>query len=520
MSEVIGVVLASEFPDKVYIVCNKNSQILLGDILRVEDRLTGKRYLVRVTSAKQPGEEDLAKIARRMLRDKNAENLASLAPPEVVYIASLLCTFREDGKPYIPKDLPSLLSRVYLPDREDLAFIEKLKEREYDREIGVIRVRSSYKLRVAIKGEDIPRHLGVYAITGKGKTNFVKVLLYALATAPRGKYSALVFDAHDEYYKNVQAGLLGLQELGIETIKYYDLHAENSPKIPLSDLRPSDLDVVFRGLPEAQYEAAVLLYYKYRSFWIRRLLELEQGELKSFCKEELEDLVRVNTLSALIRKVKLLASRPAFSVKEEGNLVAEVLDEIDRGCICIVNTRNLDEIEERAVLSILTGRLVNARKDLLDKNPEELLNKPIVLVVLEEALSVLGAKVLKKGSNIFADLTREGRKYRIGLLVVAQLPQRLDPDVAGNINTNVIMGLAQERSRRAVVENAMDDLDSLLGEIRMLDVGEAIVSYPNKSEVPFPLPVKIHHFNELVREFKAKNVKTIKVGAVDKALME
>ena len=48
----------------------------------------------------------------------------------------------------------------------------------------------------------------------------------------------------------------------------------------------------------------------------------------------------------------------------------------------------------------------------------------------------------------------------------------------------------------------MDDMDPLIDEMKMLDVGEAIISFPHKGEVPFPLPVKIHHFNELVEKHR------------------
>jgi DNA helicase HerA-like ATPase len=184
-----------------------------------------------------------------------------------------------------------------------------------------------------------------------------------------------------------------------------------------------------------------------------------------------------------------------------------------------VNTRNLTDVEERAVISILTSKLLEERKALLDKDPEKLFQKPAILIVLEEALSVLSERVLRRGSNIFVELVREGRKYKVGLLCVVQIPHRLDPDVAGNINTNVILGLAQNRGRRAVADNSMDDMDPLIDEMKMLDIGEAIISYPHKGEVPFPLPVKIYHFNELVKQHRARRVSEPK-PELDEAFME
>lgn len=120
--------------------------------------------------------------------------------------------------------------------------------------------------------------------------------------------------------------------------------------------------------------------------------------------------------------------------------------------------------------------------------------KPIVLVALEEALSVLSQSILKKGDNVFAHIVREGRKFRVDLLPVVQIPRRLDEDVASQINTNIILGTAQQADRAFIAESAQQDLATLLNEIKMLDIGEALLSFP--AEMQFPLPVKIFHFNE------------------------
>ena len=327
-------------------------------------------------------------------------------------------------------------------------------------------------------------------------------LLHQIAQDPEGRYGALVYDAHDEYYKTVQSGLVGLNELNMDNIHYYDLHEETSPKITLTSISASDIISVFPELSSAQIDACILMNDLLGNEWLIELINLEYDKIKYFCDETLQGLVKDITVKALLRKIRILASKPYFVEHAGLDLITEVKQKLDRGEICIINTRNLTDLEERAVLTIVTSKILGERKRLLDENPEMLLQKPVTLIVLEEALSVLSEKVLRRGTNIFVDLVREGRKYKIGLLCVVQIPHRLDPDVAGNINTNVILGLAQNRGRRAVADNAMDDMDPLIDEMKMLDVGEAIISFPHKGEVPFPLPVKIHHFNDLVEQHR------------------
>jgi hypothetical protein len=64
----------------------------------------------------------------------------------------------------------------------------------------------------------------------------------------------------------------------------------------------------------------------------------------------------------------------------------------------------------------------------------------------------------------------------------------------------------------------MDDLSPLINEMKMLDVGEAIISYPHKGEVPFPLPVNIFYYNDLVKEYK-KSSKTSSSKKTHEGLM-
>jgi len=265
------------------------------------------------------------------------------------------------------------------------------------------------------------------------------------------------------------------------------------------------------AMSSAQDEAIQILYNHFREQWINKLLQTDLSQIQGLA-EEIGS--KPATLKVLKRRAHLLFKQVIFDNLGTHDLIRELLDLLDKGNICIVNTRNLTSTEERALLSILPQKLLSERKRLLDKaNGARLLaEKPVLLVVLEEALSVLSSSVLSRGKNIFAELTREGRKYRIGLLPVVQIPHRLDPDVASNINTNVILGLAQSRSRQSIADNAMDDMDPLIDEMKMLDIGESLISFPHKGEVPFPLPVTITYFNDLLDSTRKKITKKVRVN--------
>ncbi len=502
----VGRVAQAQYPESIYIVKTPESKILLGDILKVKDRKSNLEYLVRVYNAYHGVTSISEKLAAQALKFPKILGTMKIEDFYDVYVASPLCTLIVDGrgrkKASAVKTLPSQFSEVFLPDPEDFTFLEELEG--FDLPVGTLRVRTSggNPIEVKLKGAYLPRHVEVAAITGKGKTNCVQVLLLSMLRSGEGTYSALVFDAHNEYYYGSSGKVKGLrvvENFFPNRIHYYDFLERRTPKISPRKLTPEDIESILE-LTLTQYEACYTFSHLYGDDWIFRVIDLAEKLRKvenSGEKRKLPAGIQTSTLMALNRKLRLLLRTRVlykFSEAPEHDLISDVLEKLDRGAILIINTKNISDFEEALVMNVLARKLLQARSSL---SSSELQRKPIVLIVLEEALSVLSREALKKGVNIFARIVREGRKFNIGLLSVVQRPRSLDPDIASQINTYIILGTAQKSDRTALVEGAQQDLDVLINEMKMLDVGEALIAFP--SEVPFPIPVKIHYFNDYVK---------------------
>ena len=63
----------------------------------------------------------------------------------------------------------------------------------------------------------------------------------------------------------------------------------------------------------------------------------------------------------------------------------------------------------------------------------------VISIILEEAPRVLGKEVLEKGPNIFSTIAREGRKFRVGLIAITQLPSLIPREILANMNTKIIL---------------------------------------------------------------------------------
>lgn len=121
---------------------------------------------------------------------------------------------------------------------------------------------------------------------------------------------------------------------------------------------------------------------------------------------------------------------------------------------------------------------------------------PYVNVVVEEAPSVLNPARMKFGS-VFRDISRQGRKFGIGLTVVSQQVSEIDGGVLSQVNTELVMALGNEGERREAVRNASADLSGFERELQVMGKGQVIVSASYKDVA---LPVQVPEFDQLVAD--------------------
>jgi DNA helicase HerA-like ATPase len=127
------------------------------------------------------------------------------------------------------------------------------------------------------------------------------------------------------------------------------------------------------------------------------------------------------------------------------------------------------------------------RPDGTLRNVNEL---PAVNIIIEEAPSILNPARMKFGS-VFRDISRQGRKFGIGLTVVSQQVTEIDTGILSQINTEITMALGNEEERHAAVQTASNDIFSFKRELQVMGVGQAILSASYKN---VPLPVQIPEF--------------------------
>jgi hypothetical protein len=146
-------------------------------------------------------------------------------------------------------------------------------------------------------------------------------------------------------------------------------------------------------------------------------------------------------------------------------------------------------LADELVHRLATGELPYVEDDQL-RPPDHL---PYVNVVIEEAPSILNPQRMKFGS-VFRDISRQGRKFGIGLTVVSQQVSEIDQGVLTQINTELTMSLGNEIERREAIRNASADLMGFERELQVMSRGQLLVT-ASYSDVP--LPIQVPDFDEM-----------------------
>jgi DNA helicase HerA-like ATPase len=118
---------------------------------------------------------------------------------------------------------------------------------------------------------------------------------------------------------------------------------------------------------------------------------------------------------------------------------------------------------------------------------------PYVNVVIEEAPSVLNPERIRFGS-VFRDISRQGRKFGIGLTVISQQVTAIDQGILTQINTELTMALGNEEERRSAVRNASADLTGFERELQVMGKGQALTTASYRD---IPLPTQAPNFDSL-----------------------
>ncbi|MBV8559448.1 MAG: DUF87 domain-containing protein, partial [Acidimicrobiia bacterium] len=200
-----GRLFGKNVPEGVY-RASPDEDLFLGELLVGVDEATGRRYLFRVVDVtygsehREPGWAE--RVAGTLLAD-DTRGEAGMHPlhdqgMRTYRVATCRCLgyLSPEGEFRKPKSLPTQFSRVISPEPADFAF---LRTRMGDLPVGHLRSGETVvDFEVGIPGSSLATHVGIFATTGMGKSNLMKVLASGVMQRG-GRYGLLLIDPHGEY---------------------------------------------------------------------------------------------------------------------------------------------------------------------------------------------------------------------------------------------------------------------------------------------------------------------------------
>ena len=500
--------------------------LFVGDILKITDTAKGYSFYAKVS--------DL--VHESNFADENwdtrpfSEHFYDLGEDVFIEVEAVPLGFvDENGVFRKPRTVPTKFSPVTIPRAEDFVFLTKVMG---DIEVGVMRTGQGVlrDVPVRIHSKVLPQHMGVFATTGMGKSNFMKT--FCASCMKMQKFGLLMVDPHGEYVRGGQSstgertlGLVhydaGKDGLAVFTISESDRkkYSLNSLWLDYDDFRMTDLNLLYDS-SQAQRDL------------IETLDEVPGKDLIPFFlsanAETLPDEVKNNqytgpypeiadklgsfhpgTLGVIQRRLRHIVQGNRKFFRESGSAIPEILRYLHENKVVLIDIPRMGERSELLVLSMITRRIMQAHRASaeefgLETEPAE---QKKVLITIEEAQRVLGSG--GSSTQIFRECAMEGRKFGVGLCVITQQPKNVDAKVLAQINTFVVMGLGDRGDRDIIIGSAKQDLSKMEIEIQTLDQGDAIISTIG---IPFPVSTRIHRFEDYVARLNTETKKDIREG--------
>ncbi len=465
-----------------------------------------------------------------------------------------------------PRRLPDHLANVYRPQPGvSDPMVRKMLSSQTDGEvyIGDLQIgEKTLEVPVMIPAKFLPMHVGIFGSTGSGKSNLMMVLIKSIIDTNIERIgsnsptiSAFCIDPHDEFAKGVDK--YGIQDIvealdpntrkdTIGDFYYLTTHLKATPRevkryareirILWEEMQPRDLYSIMEFT--SQMSSFIdQIYSQDREDWISTILNMDSDSAPAGTPP--------GTLSAVKRRLGFIARSPIF-VETGASILDAVFEAMEIGRVLVVNTSLMSDREQFLLTTIVTRTLSDMRRALKSSGnlgdfekqgymrlPNRFFsrvkskarsfygkggtsdtaevrdprNLPVIQITVEEAPSILNPEIMR-GQSVFKDISRQGRKFNIGLLVVSQQVSVLDNVILSQMNTEINLRLGNEREIRACIENASVNITGFENEFRVMSRGEALITASYRE---LPLPVRIplfdHVFERDKKRYKPKKSK-------------
>jgi len=360
----------------------------------------------------------------------------------------------------------------------------------------------------------------IFAQSGFGKTNLVKVLLhYMIADASYGK---LIFDLNGEYFLRGTStyGLGDIEDPNIVSnlIVYTD---KNIPKEYQSPKRFNYAgkvlinmhehltvgDILSFGAGFSEVMKSFLLYLDEEgvSDFIKKIdeyvnepqkLHIAYPDFFGQIKQGKEDVSARKTIMAIRKRIRHLIDKGKGLHSDESTLVDNVFEHLKKGKTVIIDLSLKDNMDASIISTIFIRELFeNNKLKFTSDKPKEVIN---TVIFVEEAQNVLSEEFVKSNANPFVRVAKEGRKFGLGLVAITQRPSAISEEIRTQAENFFAFHMGNSDDIKALIKSNINFEGVIANFVQRETIPGNL--YMVSSDQAFALPVRVTEFEKLVKD--------------------
>ena len=455
-----------------------------------------------------------ARIAERELSDRDKQKIFSYT-----YKVNILGTYTDDGKNFTTavRKLPivSYLARHINSVEFDNIINGANKE---GIPIGKLCIGEEIKIDKKYILFDIEKlrnkRTMIFAQSGFGKTNLMKVLLYNMLGDT--KYGKLIFDLNGEYC--------------LKSKNTYGLGDIDEQKIIDNLVVYSDKDIPKDYKNNFIYEGVVKINM-HRHLTIGDILNFSTGfseVMKSFLlyleDNEVEDFIQNintyvtdpqqlhirypdfwssgarseasarNTIAAIRKRIAYLIDESKGLHLAQSSLIEDIFKHLKQGKTVVIDLSLKDSVDSSIISTILVRKLFEYNKRYYTEQKEDKVINSVICV--EEAQNVLSEEFVKSSANPFVRVAKEGRKFGIGLIAITQRPSAIAEEIRTQAENFFAFYMGNSKDIKALVESNINYGGVISSFLQKETISGNM--YMVSSNQSFALPMRVVWFEKLV----------------------
>jgi uncharacterized protein len=357
----------------------------------------------------------------------------------------------------------------------------------------------------------------VFAQSGFGKTNLMKVLLYHIIGDT--SFGKLVFDLNGEYFSRTASNTTGLGDIDDPTVRK-NLVVYTDRKLPEKNgfkyggkvqvnthkhMTVGDILNFSAGFSEVMKSFLLYLDDKQVEGFIKKIdtyCDSPQNLYKDFPDffgnkaegdDKKQDKSARGTIMAIRKRIRHFIDEGGVHSSQSA-LIEETFQHLRDGKTVIVDLSLRDSVDASIISTMIVRKLFEDNK----RNFTEAKEKAIIpcVIFVEEAQNVLSDDQVKSTANPFVRIAKEGRKFGIGAVAITQRPSAISEEIRSQAENFFAFYMGHSDDIKALVKSNVN-YDGVVSSFIQRETIPGNLYYVTSSH-PFVIPLRVVEFDKLV----------------------